>query len=92
MYATQGATDPPTFTLFANREEVPEAYRRYLLNSLRTEFSLFGVPLRMMVRAASNPYAKGRNDSRRLAPQRSASTVKRIKSKRLDKKSKARKA
>jgi len=90
-YLSQVNTRPPTFTLFANREDVPESYRRYLLNSLRSEFSLFGVPLRMMVRAASNPYAKGRNDSRRLAPQRSASTVKRIKAKRLDKKSKARK-
>ncbi|MEO2156062.1 MAG: ribosome biogenesis GTPase Der, partial [Acidimicrobiales bacterium] len=29
LYATQGATDPPTFTLFANRE-VPRTWLRYL--------------------------------------------------------------
>ena len=29
LYATQGATDPPTFTLFANRE-LPAPYLRYL--------------------------------------------------------------
>ena len=32
LYATQGATDPPTFTLFANRE-VPTTYMRYLERS-----------------------------------------------------------
>jgi GTP-binding protein len=29
LYATQGATNPPTFTLFVNRE-VPKTYLRYL--------------------------------------------------------------
>ena len=34
LYATQGATDPPTFTLFANRE-LPRTYLRYLERKLR---------------------------------------------------------
>ena len=34
LYATQGATDPPTFTLFVNRE-LPKTYLRYLERSLR---------------------------------------------------------
>ena len=34
LYGTQAATDPPTFTLFANRE-VPATYLRYLERSLR---------------------------------------------------------
>jgi GTP-binding protein len=89
-YLSQVNTRPPTFTLFANREEVPESYRRFLINSLREEFSLFGVPLRLMVRAASNPYSKGRNDSRRLFESRSAGAVKRLKSARADKKHRAR--
>ena len=34
LYATQGAADPPTFTLFTNRE-LPRTYLRYLENQLR---------------------------------------------------------
>ena len=34
LYAMQGATDPPTFTLFANRE-LPPTYLRYLERKLR---------------------------------------------------------
>ena len=36
LYATQGATDPPTFTLFTNRE-LPATYLRYLERRLREE-------------------------------------------------------
>ena len=32
LYAVQGATDPPTFTLFVNRE-LPQHYLRYLERS-----------------------------------------------------------
>ncbi len=39
LYATQAATDPPTFTLFANRE-VPATYLRYLERSLREGFDI----------------------------------------------------
>ena len=39
LYATQGATDPPTFTLFANRE-LPRTYLRYLERQLREAFDL----------------------------------------------------
>ncbi|MFM7044742.1 MAG: ribosome biogenesis GTPase Der, partial [Ilumatobacteraceae bacterium] len=34
LYALQGATDPPTFTLFVNRE-LPATYLRYLERSIR---------------------------------------------------------
>ena len=37
LYATQGATDPPTFTLFANRR-LPPTYLRYLERRLREAF------------------------------------------------------
>jgi GTPase len=53
LYATQGATDPPTFTLFANRE-LPRTYLRYIENKLRDEFELGSVPLRLRVRKRSD--------------------------------------
>ena len=39
LYAVQGASDPPTFTLFANRE-LPQPYLRYLERSIREAFEL----------------------------------------------------
>jgi GTP-binding protein len=49
MYATQGATDPPTFTLFANRE-LPRTYMRYLERSLRETFDMGSTPIKLRVR------------------------------------------
>jgi len=39
-------------------EQTPEDYHRYLVNSLREEFSLPGVPIRMEFRGTENPFAK----------------------------------
>jgi GTP-binding protein len=52
LYATQGATDPPTFTLFTNRD-LPASYMRYLERSLREAFDLGSTPIRMRVRRRS---------------------------------------
>lgn len=52
LYAVQGATDPPTFTLFANRE-VPPTYLRYLERRIREEFEFGATPLKLRVRKRS---------------------------------------
>ncbi|HVX18080.1 MAG TPA: ribosome biogenesis GTPase Der [Acidimicrobiales bacterium] len=49
LYATQGATDPPTFTLFANRE-LPRTYLRFLENRIRDAFDLGQTPIKLRVR------------------------------------------
>jgi GTP-binding protein len=49
LYATQGAVDPPTFTLFANKE-IPQSYLRYLERSLREAFNMGSTPIKMRVR------------------------------------------
>ncbi|HEY0522077.1 MAG TPA: hypothetical protein VGD08_01725, partial [Stellaceae bacterium] len=38
--------------------ELPEAYRRYLVNLMRADFGLPGVPIRLMLRKGKNPYAE----------------------------------
>jgi GTPase len=53
LYATQGATDPPTFTLFANRE-LPRTYLRYLERKLREAFDLGATPVKLRVRRRSS--------------------------------------
>ncbi len=53
LYASQVATDPPTFTLFANRE-LPASYLRYLERRLREHFEFGNTPLKLRVRQRSN--------------------------------------
>ena len=52
MYALQGATDPPTFTLFVNRE-LPATYLRYLERSIREAFDFGSTPIKLRVRKRS---------------------------------------
>ena len=57
-YMTQVNTRPPSFALFASKPgELPESYRRYLVNALRHDFELPGTPIRIMPRKGDNPYA-----------------------------------
>ncbi|HYI42926.1 MAG TPA: ribosome biogenesis GTPase Der [Sphingomicrobium sp.] len=56
-YITQIKSRPPTFVVFGTRvDQLPESYRRYLLNSLRRDVGLGPVPLRMSMRASKNPF------------------------------------
>lgn len=49
LYATQGATDPPTFTLFTNKD-VPASYLRYIERQIQSEFDLGSTPIKLRVR------------------------------------------
>ena len=49
LYATQGATDPPTFTLFTSKE-LPASYLRYLERSIREHFGFGPTPLKLRAR------------------------------------------
>jgi len=60
-YVTQPKARPPSFVIFCSRADaVPESYKRYLVNSLRDEFALPGVPIRLTLREKSNPFAHKR--------------------------------
>ncbi len=59
-YITQAKSCPPSFVVFCTRADaVPDAYKRYLLNSLRETFDLPGTPIRLALREKDNPF-KGR--------------------------------
>ena len=59
-YITQAKSRPPSFVVFCTRADaVPDAYKRYLLNSLRESFDLPGTPIRLALREKDNPF-KGR--------------------------------
>ncbi len=59
-YITQAKARPPSFVLFCTRADaLPDAYKRYLTNSLRESFDLPGTPIRLTLREKENPF-KGR--------------------------------
>jgi GTP-binding protein len=56
-YITQAKTRPPSFVLFCTRADaLPEAYKRYLINSMRENFELPGTPIRLTLREKDNPF------------------------------------
>ncbi|PJR16137.1 ribosome biogenesis GTPase Der [Sinorhizobium meliloti] len=56
-YMTQVKARPPGFMISCTRPEaVPESYTRYLINGLRNDFDLPGVPIRVHFRASENPF------------------------------------
>lgn len=58
-YIAQIKARPPTFVLNCSRaDQMPEQYRRYLVNSLRESFDLPGVPIRITIKSGANPYEK----------------------------------
>lgn len=53
LYCTQGAVEPPTFTLFANRT-LPPTYLRFLERRIREHFGFGPTPLKLRVRRRSS--------------------------------------
>ncbi|MDF1775344.1 MAG: ribosome biogenesis GTPase Der [Rhizobiaceae bacterium] len=57
-YMTQIKARPPGFVISCTRPEaLPESYSRYLINGLREDFDMPGVPLRISMRKGDNPFA-----------------------------------
>ena len=60
-YITQVKNRPPSFVVFGNRtDELPDSYRRYLLNAMRRDLDLGAIPLRLEFRGRSNPFDRAR--------------------------------
>jgi GTP-binding protein len=61
-YAHQGGRNPPLIIIHGNQtEDVPETYRRYLINRFRKELDLAGTPLRIEFKSGTNPFQGRRN-------------------------------
>lgn len=58
-YMTQIKTRPPTFAVWASKPmDIPDSYKRYIVNGLREDYDIPGVPVRITFRASKNPYAE----------------------------------
>ena len=57
-YMTQSSSRPPTFIIFSSKaEQIPESYIRYLSNTLRKNFNIPGIPIRIYIRKSKNPFS-----------------------------------
>ena len=70
-YMTQAKTRPPGFVVMcSNPDALPESYSRYLVNGLREDFDMPGVPIRLHLRAQSQRGAKAGGARRPPKPRR----------------------
>jgi GTP-binding protein len=50
---------PPTFALWVSKpDNLPDTYKRYLINNLRKDYDLPGVPIRLLLRKSKNPFSE----------------------------------
>lgn len=61
--AHMGGHNPPTIVIHGNQtDDLPSAYKRYLINSYRHALDLHGVPVKLEFRIADNPFKGRRNE------------------------------
>lgn len=57
-YIAQINNRPPTFALWcSNSEKLPDSYKRYIMNAIRDDFDMPGIPIRLLIRTSKNPYS-----------------------------------
>lgn len=56
-FMTQVKTRPPTFAIWVSRpDELPDTHKRFIINGLRRDYDIPGVPIRLLVRKTRNPF------------------------------------
>jgi GTP-binding protein len=61
-YAHAGGYNPPLFVIHGNQvDDLPDSYKRYLMNYFRKSLQMMGTPVRIEFREGENPFAGKRN-------------------------------
>jgi GTPase len=61
-FAHLGGHNPPIIVIHGNQlNELPESYRRYLMNRYRQALNITGTPIFLQFKTSDNPYADRRN-------------------------------
>ncbi|TSJ88821.1 ribosome biogenesis GTPase Der [Gilliamella apicola] len=69
-YAHAGGYNPPIVVIHGNQvEDLPDSYKRYLMNYFRRSLKIMGSPIRIQFREGANPF-EGRKNSLTASQQR----------------------
>mgnify|MGYP000446966736 CR=1 FL=1 len=61
-YANPGGHNPPIIVIHGNQtKDIPNSYKRYLINFYRKALNMVGTPLRLQFRTSDNPFKGRRN-------------------------------
>ncbi|MTD37771.1 ribosome biogenesis GTPase Der [Erwinia sp. CPCC 100877] len=61
-YAHAGGYNPPIVVIHGNQvKELPDSYKRYLMNYFRRSLNVMGTPIRIQFKEGDNPFAGKRN-------------------------------
>ncbi|WP_323839502.1 ribosome biogenesis GTPase Der [Photorhabdus africana] len=61
-YAHAGGYNPPIVVIHGNQvTDLPDSYKRYLMNYFRRSLKVMGTPIRIQFKEGANPYADKRN-------------------------------
>lgn len=61
-YAHVGGYNPPVVVIHGNQlQDLPDSYKRYLMNYFRKSLNIMGSPVRIRFKEGENPYASKRN-------------------------------
>ncbi|MBW7982143.1 ribosome biogenesis GTPase Der [Enterobacillus tribolii] len=61
-YAHAGGYNPPIVVIHGNQvKDLPDAYKRYLMNYFRRSLKVMGTPIRIQFKEGDNPFANKRN-------------------------------
>ena len=60
-YAHSGGYNPPIIVIHGNQvKNLPQSYKRYLMNYYRKSLKVMGTPIKIEFRESANPFAKRR--------------------------------
>ncbi|CDL81148.1 ribosome biogenesis GTPase Der [Xenorhabdus szentirmaii] len=61
-YAHAGGYNPPIVVIHGNQvTDLPDSYKRYLMNYFRRSLNVMGTPIRIQFKEGANPYANKKN-------------------------------
>lgn len=80
-YAHAGGYNPPIIVIHGNQvKDLPDSYKRYMMNYYRKALKVMGTPIKIEFREGDNPYA-GRTNKMTLSQQRQRKRISKMYSK-----------
>ena len=72
-YAHAGGYNPPRIVIHGNQvKDLPDSYKRYLMNYYRKALDVMGTPIKIEFREGDNPFSENKQKAQTLSQQRRA--------------------